>query len=178
LPDRLGFALLLADRSGLDPEVTLGWTYFETSDATEPNHPYNWINWKDAPDLVGPFVSHWPASDGGTIPGYANLHDAVDDCERRLALPKYDAIRASAGKGAAFRQPQLDAIIASKWGTKNLQWIAYHVDSHLMWTWISWRLGRDWAREFGPRSVAHRPYVFPTGSNIPASWWDELAKFH
>jgi hypothetical protein len=176
MPDRLGFSLLLSERAGLDPWVTHGWTLFESDDAHEALHTYNWINWKDGPDLVGPYISHWPASDGGTIPGYSNLHVAMDDAIRRLNQPKYDGIRAAEGKGEKYRQPQIDAIIASQWGTHNLKAVGYKIDSALMWTWISWYLGRDWAREFGRHNLSHRPYVFPTGKDIPPSWWDVLAQ--
>jgi hypothetical protein len=167
MPDRPGFALAVAHNTGLDPEVCLGWTYFENSDASEHLRPWNWLNWKDAPDLVGPFASHWPASDGGTIPGYFNFADALADFGRRISLSKYEAIRASAGKD---KQTQIDAIIASKWGTKNLHWIAFS-PSQAKWTWLSFYLGHDWAHAVGIKAA---PYVFP--EPIPQEWWDELAR--
>jgi hypothetical protein len=167
VPDRPGFALAIVHITGLDPEVCLGWSYFENTDASEALRPFNWLNWKDAPDLHGPFVSHDPAKDGGTIPGYATFGDALADFGRRIALPKYAAIRASAGK---TKQEQVDAIIASAWGTKHLTWRAFST-SQAKWTWLSFYLGHDWAHAVGIKAA---PDIFP--QPVPQEWWDELAR--
>ena len=172
MPDRAGFALAFADKTGLDPEVVLGWTYWENTDDSEKRRPYNWLNWKKDVDIEDiPFTNCDPALDGGCFPGYAGLWLGLQAAVKRFNRPRYDDIRATVGKS---QEEQLAAIRASDWGTHNITSRKFS-DNQLMWAWINWRLGEGWAKAagLGKKNMTHRPLVFP--QVIPLTWWVKLA---
>lgn len=170
MPDRPGFALLFADKTGLRPDVVYSWSKYENDDLHERRRPFNWLNWKLDVDIDEiPYVSLDPASDGGSFPGYASRDLAMQAAVKRLSSDRYAGIRSTVGKTA---MEQYEAIRQSDWGTKALSPVTFP-EKELKWCWVSWRLGRDWAHEFGPKNEDHRPEIFPRP--VPLTWWAALA---